>query len=281
MAFEKYTNVPINIVLSNPSGETTTYFALAKDFSLENNTALNQYRILGKKTSNTQYTPTGNREASISMNLYIDSSLETIKVLCKLAQQGDGFTLKIGETIINYCYIDSVSYTVSPFQPVTLSVSCKAYDIESTSLIPSTRINENIFDIANGAKSIVYLQRDESSESLDILEVGVTITSNREIYYAPGQTVPMRCNLTSSELTAQITVGGVGEFINYEGKKFYLETIVKTTNDKLCFLINQLLVNTSELNGSGYLPCICTAQQLSIDEGGFITGSLNLNSILV
>jgi hypothetical protein len=279
MAFEKYTNVPIYIITTNPNGSTKTSFALAKDFSFENTASINQYRILGKKTHHVQYTPAANKEVSISMNLYIDPSLDTIILLCKLAQQDNGFSLKIGETIINYCYIDSVNYTVSPFQPVILSVACKAYDVESISLIPSTSINENVFDIANGAKSEVHL--DGIGESLDILEAGITINSNREIYYAPGQIIPMRCNLTSSELTAQIAVGGVGEFIDYKGKQIYLETVVRTSNNQLCFSLNSLLIDTTDLSEAGYLPCVCSSQQLSVDEGGFITGSLNLNSILV
>lgn len=279
MAFEKYTDVPIYIITTNPDGRTTTSFALAKDFSFENTTSLNQYRILGKKTNKVQYTPTANKEVSISMNLYIDPSLNVAIILSKLAQQDNGFSLKIGETTINYCYVDSVNFTISPFQPVILSVSCKAYDIESMSLIPSTSINNNIFDIANGAKSEVHL--DGIGETLDILEAAITISSNREIYYIPGQIVPIRCNLLNSELTAQITVGGVGEFVDYKGKEIYLEAIVKTANNQLCFLLNSLIVDTSDLSGSGYLPCVCTSQQLSVDEGGFMTGSLNLNSILV
>lgn len=277
MAFEKYINVPINVITTNTNETTTTSFALAKDFSFGNRTSLNQYRILGKKTQHTQYTPVGNQEVDISMNLYVDPSLDTVIRLFKLAQVGDGFTLKIGDTWINYCYIDSISFTVSPFQPVVVAVSCKAYDLDSVAFVPSTDINLNSFDIANGAKSEVNV---DGFGTLDILEASISINSEREIFYTPGSLVPMRCDLISSELTAQITAGGVGPFINYEGQTVNLNFEVRTLQGLGCFYLQQIINDTSGLI-AGRLPCVCTSQDLSMDEGGFISGSINLNSILV
>lgn len=280
MAFEKYINVPITVITTNSDGTTASNFALAKDFSFEVRDSLNQYRILGKKTRHQQYTPTANREISISMSLYIDSSLPTPQILCKLAQQDQGFSLKIGETVIDYCYIDSVNFSVSPFQPIVLSVSCKAYSLVSPSFIPSTKINENVFSLANGAKSEVYLY-NLKSEPFDILEATININSNREIYYSPGSSLPMRCNLLSAELTAELSVSGVGDFISYEGKEDGINFVVKTINGDLCFLLANLIVDQAQLLGDGSLPCVCTGQQLRIDEGGFISGSLSFNSILI
>lgn len=280
MAFEKYINVPITVITTNSNGSSTSSFALAKDFSFEIKDSLNQYRILGGKTRHQQYAPTANREISISMSLYIDSSLSTPQILCKLAQQDQGFSLKIGETIIDYCYIDSVNFSISPFQPVVLSVSCKAYSLASLSFIPSTQINESIFSLANGVNCDVYLT-NASSSVFDILEATINISSNREIFYSPGSQLPMRCNLLSAELTAELNVSGVGDFVSYEGKNNGLNVIVKTIEGDLCFLLNSLIVDQTQLLGDGSLPCVCTGQQLRIDEGGFVSGSLSFNSILV
>lgn len=280
MSFEKYTEVPINIVVTSESGMETTYFALAKDFNFDNSATLSPYRILGKATDSRQYTPTGNKEAKISMNLYVDPTIDSPALMCRMAQSDQGFTIKIGKTILNYCYVDSVSYSVVPFQPVIVSVTCSCYEVESLSLIPSTDLNSTLFNIGSGTKSEIILQGN--SWSGDVLEAQVSINANREILYAPGSTVPMRSNLVSSELNCQMNVSHVGSFIDYKGADFTLAIAVVNDLGTACFDFSDIIVSENAQDGWDYLlKCVCSSQSLSVDEGGFVNGTMNFKAILV
>jgi hypothetical protein len=276
MAFERYIDVPIHIVVDEEKK-----FVLAKDFQLSNAAQINQYRLLGKKVKSKNYTPTGNLTTQVTMNLYVDNTLDTYLFLAKCVQNEDGFSMTVGDSEFNYCYVDSVQFSVSPFTPVILAMQVTCCDVQSEGLIPSTEINSASFDLANGAKS-TFKAVDEEGNELPVLEANVSIAGQRQIYYSPGSTIPMRDTLQNCELTVDLKLGGIGKFVQYDvsNTNISVDFTINTLTGERCFGIADILSDPTILNEDGKMEMVVQQQSLSMEEGGFLSGSITLKAIL-
>lgn len=278
MAFERYDEVPIYLGTKNANNVWQETFILAKDFSFSNEASYSPNRIAGKITSPDGYTVSGAKKCTISLNTYLDGSTGFESKIIASLFSIDPRKIRVGQTTFEECYLDSLSFSIAPFTPVILSASFICYKTPLAPLIKSSNIGYSALDLANGINSSVTIL--PATEAITVLDASFSFKPTREPIFSPSQDIPIRVNLLSCEMEAQIRCGGLDNFLSQNLKSLDLSFNVKTISGRSCF--SSLLFNNAKPNPSGgdYIKSLYTTQNLSFDEGGYTTGSLSLSSIL-
>lgn len=277
MAFERYDEVPIYLGRRGGYDYIET-FVLAKDFSFSTEKSYAPNRIAGRIITPNGYSITGVKKSTISLNTYVDGSTGFESEIIKCLFSTDSRRIRVGQTLFEECYLDSLSFSISPFLPVVLSASFVCFRTPLTPLIKSSNIGYSALNLGNGAFSTITIS--PGTEAVSIMDSSFSFKPTREPIFSPNYNYPIRVNLLSCEMEAQIKCGGLGEILRDDLQSLDLKFEVETLSGTICF--SSLDFNRSKPNPKEdyYITSLYTTQNLSFDEGGYTTGTLNLSSIL-
>lgn len=246
------------------------------DFKIENKTFYSTSVQVGVRSniqpvilsdgSLLRYAPESAVVGTLSAEFYLTGSLDDF--LYPLSLTEDSFSCSFGGVFIENCYLNSLSFSVENFSPITISVEADWYGKINNSNIfkPSSLKNRNqtLSQIAHSNQSYIIEDVKNNFGFSEIFGFSYSEKCSRLPFFEAGQSIPFR--VAKSDRQKSIEVRGnyiSSDLVPDEGIDSEATINLKTIDGNL---LQQFSV-TGKIN----------AQNITIASNGFLQSSLSLN----